>query len=127
MSGWIGAKRGFVVACVNLALCALWITRGEHDHEAFALIVFYGFVPAVLTGLCVGATVGVMPSSPPILRLPVLVIPSFLVVTALGLAFSMEKYISGALIPTMLCCVWLERWTFCAAEKPSELPTARVA
>jgi hypothetical protein len=123
----MGAKRGFVAACVNLTLCAIWMARREHDHEDFALIMFYGFVPAIVTGMCVGATVGAMPSAPAIVRLIVVVVPSFLVVTALGFGFSMQTYISGAMIPTVLCCVGLERWTFRAAEKPSELPLARVA
>ncbi|HEY4180756.1 MAG TPA: hypothetical protein VGM90_28120 [Kofleriaceae bacterium] len=127
MSAWIGAKRGFLAACANLLICAIWIATREHDQGAIPLIMMYGFLPAIITGMCVGGTVGSIPHASPIVRLPVLVLPAFAMVAALGYGFELKHYISGAMLPTMLCCVWLERWTYIRAVKPAELPTARVA
>lgn len=126
MSGWTGAWRGFQLALLNLIVIAIWIGIREHDLGSAPIVMVYGCVPAIVTGCILGALVSQFPHAPAFARLPVLVVPSFAVVMMLGEAFLMKQYIPGAMLPTVLCCVALERWTFKEVEK-SELPTARVA
>lgn len=102
------------MGALNVVVIAIGMgaSVGHHDVLGVAFFVaMVGIVPGVVTGACLGAIAGALRAQPSWLRLPLLLVPALLVVTALALAFSMVSFAGVSAIPTCVAVLLLERWT----------------
>lgn len=105
----LGAWLGFL----NTIVIAIGMSASErHDRVgAVMLISIVACLPAVLTGAVLGVIAGELATAPVWLRRALIVPPAVGLVGGLGLLFGMTAFVPVACIPTLACCLYLERRT----------------
>ena len=112
----LGAWLGFL----NTLVIAIGMPAHErHDRVvAVMLISIIACLPAVLTGAVLGVIAGELAAAPVWLRRALIVPPAVGLVGGLGLLFGMTTFVPVACIPTLACCLYLERRTRADAAVP---------
>lgn len=120
--------KGVCLALANVVVISFLIAARERDAESMIIVGFYGTIPAVIVGAFCGALASAFPRGHVALRHAMVMLPAALLVVALAASFGMQRYTFMANMPTLACCLLLERWTRAAKEDEVEqMPTARVA
>jgi len=104
---------GAWLAFVNTLVIAIGMSASDHHDRlgAVMLISIIACLPALLTGAVLGVIAGELAYSPVWLRRALIVPPALGLVGGLGLLFSLTAFVPVACIPTLACCLYLERRT----------------
>jgi hypothetical protein len=110
---------GALLGSANALFIAIAMSCYTRDAAGMAVFVFLiGMVPALFTGMVLGAIAGVTPRRNVWLRRALIAIPALALVAALGLFFNVRQMILPAAIPTIVCTLILERSTRYVAPVP---------
>jgi hypothetical protein len=115
---------GLLLGLVNLVVIALGRAIGVPTRDLGGAIVLFGFFPAIMIGALSGGIALLTDRAPSWVRL-ILMTPiplAFVYVGARGLRLGSTGY--GALIPTVVAVLLLERWS--RRREPTVLPLATV-
>ena len=104
---------GAWLAFVNTLVIAIGMSASDHHDRlgAVMLISIIACLPALLTGAVLGVIAGELAYSPVWLRRLLIIPPALGLVGGLALLFSLTAFVPVACIPTLACCLYLERRT----------------
>jgi hypothetical protein len=110
---------GALLGLANALVIALGIAVREHGGlDAFIALTCASLIPALFAGMAIGSLAERTPTWPVVARLPLLVVPAFLIVAGLGALAQFDQYIAVACVPTLAAASLLERRTRARDEVP---------
>jgi hypothetical protein len=119
----MGAMKGTLLGLANTFVIAAAIAASEPRPSIgiFILVVIYGFIPGMMTGVVLGIIADLLRVRPA-LRIAILLVPAVAMVALLGGAFELDQLVLPACIPTAVGILILERSTRPPAP---DIPEAR--
>lgn len=115
LGGWLGLANVVVIAI------AFGVRAGT--TEAFSLVLMFGALPGIVTGVSCGALAARTTGAPGWARLATVITPAIAVIAMMGQASGLDAYVPLCALPTLAAAVHLERQTRRRALVP--LATAR--
>ena len=114
---------GGVLAFCNTMLISCLIGPYIREEISIGFFVFmFGIIPALITGMTLGALADATSRYPVWARIVLLAVPAFAVILGMARMFGETTHFLPALVPTFVCALLLERRT----RYRSNVPAARV-